>query len=45
MILSVDYHKSTWKDAPHKFEAGTPDISGAIGLHTAMDYLDRIGRV
>jgi cysteine desulfurase/selenocysteine lyase len=44
MILSVDYHKSTWKDAPHKFEAGTPDISGAIGLHAAMDYLDRIGR-
>jgi cysteine desulfurase/selenocysteine lyase len=44
MILSVDYHKSTWKDAPHKFEAGTPDISGAIGLHAAMDYLDSIGR-
>lgn len=44
MILSVDYHKSTWKDAPHKFEAGTPDISGAIALHAAMDYLDRIGR-
>ena len=44
MILSVDYHKSTWKDVPHKFEAGTPDISGAIGLHAAMDYLDRIGR-
>jgi cysteine desulfurase/selenocysteine lyase len=43
MILSVDYHKSTWKDAPHKFEAGTPDISGAIALHAAMDYLDRIG--
>ncbi|MFT6792185.1 MAG: cysteine desulfurase/selenocysteine lyase [Rubritalea sp.] len=44
MILSVDYHQSTWKDAPHKFEAGTPDISGAIGLHAAMDYLDHIGR-
>jgi cysteine desulfurase/selenocysteine lyase len=44
MILSVDYHQSTWKDAPHRFEAGTPDISGAIGLHAAMDYLDRIGR-
>jgi cysteine desulfurase/selenocysteine lyase len=44
MILSVDYHKSTWKQAPHKFEAGTPDISGAIALHAAMDYLDRIGR-
>ena len=31
MILTVDFHKSTWKHAPHKFEAGTPDISGAIG--------------
>jgi cysteine desulfurase/selenocysteine lyase len=44
MILSVDFHKSSWKPAPHRFEAGTPDISGAIGLHAAMDYLDTIGR-
>ena len=44
MILSVDFQKSTWKHAPHKFEAGTPDISGAVGLHAAMDYLDRVGR-
>jgi cysteine desulfurase / selenocysteine lyase len=44
MILSVDFHKSAWKHAPHRFEAGTPDISGAVGLHAAMDYLDRIGR-
>jgi len=44
MILTVDFHKSTWKPAPHKFEAGTPDISGAVGLHAAMDYLDAIGR-
>jgi cysteine desulfurase / selenocysteine lyase len=44
MILSVSYQKSTWKNAPHRFEAGTPDISGAVGLHAAMDYLDRIGR-
>ena len=44
MILSVDYHHSTWKPAPHRFEAGTPDISGAIGLHAAMDYLAGIGR-
>ena len=29
MILNVDYQKSTWKHAPHRFEAGTPDISGA----------------
>src|SRR6059036_405171 len=44
MILSVDFQRSTWKHAPHRFEAGTPDISGAIGLHAAMDYLDKIGR-
>jgi len=45
MILSVGFQRSTWKDAPHKFEAGTPDISGAVGLHAAMDYLDNIGRL
>jgi cysteine desulfurase/selenocysteine lyase len=44
MILSVDFQRSTWKPAPHRFEAGTPDISGAAGLHAAMDYLDSIGR-
>jgi cysteine desulfurase/selenocysteine lyase len=44
MILSVDYHKTSYKNAPHRFEAGTPDISGAIGLHAALDYLDAIGR-
>jgi cysteine desulfurase / selenocysteine lyase len=44
MILSVDFHKTTFKSIPHRFEAGTPDISGPIGLHAAMDYLDAIGR-
>jgi len=44
MILNVDFHKSTWKLPPHRFEAGTPDISGVVGLHAAMDYLDKIGR-
>lgn len=44
MILTVEYSHSTWKPAPHRFEAGTPDMSGAVGLHAAMDYLDRIGR-
>jgi cysteine desulfurase/selenocysteine lyase len=44
MILNVEFQRSTWKRAPHKFEAGTPDISGAVGLHAAMDYLDNIGR-
>src|SRR5450432_3912529 len=44
MILSVGYYKTEFKDAPHRFEAGTPDISGPIGLHAAMDYLDAMGR-
>lgn len=44
MILSVDFERSTWKKAPHRFEAGTPHIAGAFGLHAAMDYLDQIGR-
>src|SRR6185436_4495931 len=44
MILSVDFDSVSFKEPPHKFEAGTPDISGAIGLHAAMDYLDEIGR-
>jgi cysteine desulfurase/selenocysteine lyase len=44
MILNVDFEKTTFKHPPHRFEAGTPDISGAIGLHAALDYLDAIGR-
>ncbi|MBN2508127.1 MAG: cysteine desulfurase [Verrucomicrobia bacterium] len=44
MILSVDFDASTYKPAPHRFEAGTPDISGAVGLRAAMDYLDTVGR-
>lgn len=44
MILDVDFFKTTYKPAPHRFEAGTPDISGVIGLHAALDYLDAIGR-
>jgi len=45
MILNVEFQRSTWKQPPHKFEAGTPDISGALGLHAAMDYLDKVGRL
>jgi cysteine desulfurase/selenocysteine lyase len=44
MILTVGYQKTEFKKAPHRFEAGTPDISGPVGLHAAMDYLDAIGR-
>jgi cysteine desulfurase/selenocysteine lyase len=44
MIVSVALDKSTFKKAPHRFEAGTPNIAGAIGLAAAIDYVDRIGR-
>ena len=44
MISSVQFFETKWNVIPHKFEAGTPDISGAIALHAAMDYLDGIGR-
>jgi cysteine desulfurase/selenocysteine lyase len=43
MISSVDYFRSTWKEPPHKFEAGTPDFAGAIGLGAALDYVAAIG--
>ncbi|PYL32276.1 MAG: cysteine desulfurase [Verrucomicrobia bacterium] len=44
MIVSVALEKSTFKKAPHRFEAGTPNIAGAIGLAAAIDYLNGIGR-
>ncbi|MGC8991779.1 MAG: cysteine desulfurase, partial [Verrucomicrobiia bacterium] len=44
MISSVDFFESSWNIVPHKFEAGTPHIAGAIGLHAAFDYLDRVNR-
>jgi cysteine desulfurase/selenocysteine lyase len=43
MISSVTFEKSAWNVLPYKFEAGTPDIAGAIGLHAALDYIDAIG--
>ena len=43
MIRIVQRESSTWADLPHKFEAGTPDIAGAIGLGTAVQYLEGIG--
>ncbi|HZS11264.1 MAG TPA: cysteine desulfurase [Nitrospirales bacterium] len=43
MILSVTFEKTTYNVLPYKFEAGTPDISGAIGLATALDYVRSIG--
>ena len=44
MIVSVTLEKSAFKKAPHRFEAGTPNIAGAIGLAAAVDYIERIGR-
>ena len=43
MIREVKLETSTWADLPEKFEAGTPNISGAIGLAAAITYLTRIG--
>ena len=43
MISSVTFEKTTYNSLPHKFEAGTPDISGVIGLGAAIEYLTRIG--
>ncbi|HKB17145.1 MAG TPA: cysteine desulfurase, partial [Planctomycetota bacterium] len=43
MIQSVSFERTTFKPAPHRFEAGTPDIVGAIGLGAALDYLEGIG--
>jgi cysteine desulfurase/selenocysteine lyase len=44
MIVSVTLEKSSFKKAPHRFEAGTPNIAGAIGLAAAIDYIDSLGR-
>ncbi len=43
MIRTVSFEKSTYNDLPWKFEAGTPNISGAVGLAAAMDYLESLG--
>jgi cysteine desulfurase/selenocysteine lyase len=43
MIQSVTLESSTYADVPTRFEAGTPDIAGAIGLAAAIDYLNRFG--
>ena len=44
MILSVSFAGSTWNHLPHRFEAGTPNIGGAVGLGAAIDYMGRIGQ-
>ncbi|NMB82640.1 MAG: cysteine desulfurase [Ignavibacteria bacterium] len=44
MIRSVSFEKTTYDDLPGKFEAGTPNIAGAIGLGAAIDYLNQFDR-
>jgi cysteine desulfurase/selenocysteine lyase len=43
MIRTVSFERSTWNELPWKFEAGTPNISGAVGLAAAIDYLEGLG--
>jgi cysteine desulfurase/selenocysteine lyase len=43
MIASVSFEKTIYNKVPHKFEAGTPDMSGAVGLRAAIEYLEGLG--
>lgn len=43
MILSVTFERTTFNDPPHRFEAGTPNIEGALGLASALNYIQSIG--
>lgn len=43
MIKTVTFEKTTYNELPHKFEAGTPNIVGGIGLGVAIDYINKIG--
>ncbi len=43
MIVSVSFDKSTYKSGPGRFEAGTPNIAGVVGLGEAIRYVDKIG--
>ena len=44
MISSVSFEKTTWNELPFKFEAGTPDIAGVIGMNAAIDFLNAMDR-
>jgi len=44
MILHVSFDKTEYQEPPHRFEAGTPDIAGAIGLGLAIDFIEELGR-
>ena len=43
MIDFVYEQSASWKELPWKFEAGTPNMAGAIGLAAAVDYLEKVG--
>ncbi|MGH8251342.1 MAG: cysteine desulfurase [Steroidobacteraceae bacterium] len=43
MILTVSFGGSTWNHLPHRFEAGTPNVGGAVGLGAAIEYIEGIG--
>ena len=43
MISKVTFEETTYNELPHKFEAGTPNIAGAIGLGEAIDYVEKVG--
>jgi cysteine desulfurase/selenocysteine lyase len=43
MILKVSFEGTTYNSLPYKFEAGTPNIAGAVGLGAAIDYLEALG--
>jgi cysteine desulfurase/selenocysteine lyase len=44
MILHVSFDKTEYQEPPHRFEAGTPNIAGAIGLGLALDFIEGLGR-
>jgi cysteine desulfurase / selenocysteine lyase len=44
MILNVTFERTEFQEPPHRFEAGTPDIAGAVGLGIALDFIERLGR-
>lgn len=43
MIAKVTFEKTTFNDIPYRFEAGTPHVEGAVGLHAAIDYIESLG--
>jgi cysteine desulfurase/selenocysteine lyase len=44
MILNVEIDHTEFQEPPHRFEAGTPDIAGAVGLGLAIDFIEGLGR-